>query len=1144
MNDKKKHRESELRIATVMFADISGFTAMSERMDPEEVSALMNQCFDMMAIVIKQYGGTIDKFIGDSIMILFGVPTAIESAPQKAVNTAIELRNSLYQFNEERKLKIPLDIHIGINTGTVLAGTVGGGEKKDYTVMGDTVNLASRLEDVSESGQILVGPETFRTTRDEFEWREIKSVKLKGIDEEITIYELLSMRERVHREATSGAGRMIQSMMVGRDGELKLLEKSIQGAIDGNGQIINIIGEAGIGKSRLTAELKSKDVMNRVTILEGRAISMGRNLPFYPIIELFKDWAGITEEDSETIAFFKLEDVVRSVHQEGVDEIVPFAATLMGMKLTGRYGERIKGIEGEALEKLILKNVRELLIKATGHTPLVIMIEDLHWADNSSIELLDLLMRLVKTQKIVFINVFRPNFPNTNDRIISTIKEKYLDYYTEITLSPLDENQSEILINNLLNIRGLPHIVKEQVKRRAGGNPFFIEEVVRSFIDEGAVVKKNGGFEVTEKIEEVVIPHTINDVLMTRIDRLDEETRDLLKVASVIGRSFFYRVLIEVAGKVEGMDNRLDYLQEVQFIKERERLEELEYLFIHALAQEVAYESLLIKKRKELHLRVADSIEKVFKGRLHEFYGMLAYHYMKGEDEKKSYKYLERAGEEALKSSASSEALTYYQRALSLYLKKYGERADPGKVANLEKNIALALFNRGLYPDALIYFDRVLTYYGVKTPRHLFSKIMKIIIGFSDFIISLYLPFLKFKKIPTEKDGEIYNLLYKKMSSLAVTDPKMMFIESFYRSKRLTDFDVTKLENGIGMIAAYSFIISYSGLSFRLSRKILEFCRDRVDRNDIKSVIYYELPEFAHNYLKGDWGEIQYDDVLVNRGFGIGEVFHATMYLVFHGHISVDRGEQKDALGLLDKISEVASQYENDLALANHYILNAKLLIKFRYLTDALLTIEEGITFMNKTGSDEYNSLLYAMKARTEILLGDINGAIDSILKAREYLTEALPIPFYSVHISIAELNFDLYRLEESIKMGNRRGSAAVRKSAFKTCIKIIRDARKLAAERTEAYRLIGIYFWFIRRQSKAIKWFDKSIVEGERLGARLELSRTYFEVGKRLIEPESRYKDLNGINAHEYLERARIMFEEMDLKWDLDKLNNINENL
>jgi predicted ATPase len=253
----------------------------------------------------------------------------------------------------------------------------------------------------------------------------------------------------------------------------------------------------------------------------------------------------------------------------------------------------------------------------------------------------------------------------------------------------------------MVNGIALPHTLTKQIVERAGGNPFFIEEVVRSLFEQGAIVRKEGGFEVTEKAHAITIPPSIADVLMARIDRLEEPTRNLVKVASVIGRSFFVRILSEVASEVEDIPGKLSFLSEIQILQPQERMGEVEYVFKHALAQEATYESLLPPRRRELHLKVAHSIGKIFSQRLPEFYGMLAYHYSRAEEREKTEEYLIRAGEEALRSAASDEALHYYEEALQLYTKKSGPNADPEKVAMLEKNIALALYNRGRYEEAV-----------------------------------------------------------------------------------------------------------------------------------------------------------------------------------------------------------------------------------------------------------------------------------------------------------------------------------------------------------------------------------------------------------------------------------------------------------
>jgi tetratricopeptide (TPR) repeat protein len=998
------------------------------------------------------------------------------------------------------------------------------------------------MEEIAEAGSTYVSKETFRLTEGLFQFETLGKKAVKGKKKAIPVYKVLSRKERVYRPRL-GSERVIFSEMVGRNRELDKLELQVMKAINGEGSVVNIIGEAGIGKSRLVAELKKREVVKKVALFEGRAISIGRKLSFHPIIDLLKQWARMREDDGEAAALGKLETAVRNICPEEFYEILPFVATLMGMKLSGRYAERVEGIEGEALEKLILKSVRELLIEATELTPLVIVAEDLHWADTSSIELIESLFRLAETQRILFINVFRPGHKETGERIVETIKEKLPVYYVEIALKPLEEKISEALITNVLNIRELHQTVVGQIIERAGGNPFFIEEVLRSFIDDGALVPKEGTYEVTEKIAKMAVPSSINDVLMARIDRLDEKTRDLVKVASVIGRSFFHRVLVEVVSTVDDIDSRLFHLKQIQLLRERKRLGEVEYLFNHALAQEAAYDSILPLKRKKLHLKVARAIEKVFGERIHEFYGMLAYHYSKAESLEETEEYLIKAGEEALKSSASNEALHYYQEALSIYLIKYGDDAEPEKVAMFDKSIALALYNRGRYDEAVEFFDKALKYLWGNLPKNPISTGFKFFSGFLHLLISLYLPSLKFKKIPTQRDKEILYLFYKKLEALAIINPRRFFIESFHYYKRVTSFDLTKIELGFSLFVGASALFSFTGISFRLSRKILNLVKDRVDKQNVKPFIIYEFLETLHNYFEGNWKAIkEYDDDLVNKNLSIGEVYFASQHFYWHGCPKIYQGHLDIPKLLVNKLFEIGELYENDLSILLKCFLNTNLLMESRKLHDALIEVEEGIDFAQKKNLDISLIDMFSCKAWIHILMREIAEAEKSLEQANKIRSEVDAVPTMLSNFYRSQFEYFIDQIKESLRTGNKSGLSNYRKTALKYGRLLVKISRKAALHRTESYKLMGVYFWLIKKQKRALKWWNKATNEGERLEAHLELSRVYFEIGKRLLEDKSNYKKLNGIKAERYLEKAKVLFDEMDLQWDLDELRRIGK--
>jgi len=700
---------------------------------------------------------------------------------------------------------------------------------------------------------------------------------------------------------------------------------------------------------------------------------------------------------------------------------------------------------------------------------------------------------------------------------------------------------SETLINNMLHIKGFQHAVIDQIVERADGNPFFIEEVVRSFIDHGAIVAKDGAFEVTEKIDRMVIPHTINDVLMARIDRLEEKTRDLVKVASVIGRSFFYRILKEMTKTIEDIDNRLSYLQEIQLFRERKRMEELEYLFKHALAQEAAYESILLQMRRTLHLKVANSIEKVFKGRLHEFYGMLAYHYSKGENLDKAEEYMIKAGEEALGSSASHEALRYYQEALRLYLKKYGETADPEKLAMLEKNIANAFFNKGEHEEALDYFDSVLKRWGIKPPQNKILMLIKLLFDLLMVTLNLYFPSKKSRKVPTQKDRDIFNLSRKKCIALVSVSPMRTFAEVIGDIKRILKFDLGKIETGYDTLFSGAGLFASTALSFRLSNKFLEYGERLIDKNNFREIFELKFHRNTHNSLSGKWDDIQdYDEFLADENLKVGLFWEVVYYYLGHCGLKIAQGKFNDAYPLLEKLSKLADDYEYKIARQHQLSLECGLFLQRRKLNDARTSVER-YSLLFKIGPDMETISFLGGKAELQILLNDYDGAEKSLRQAEEiYRKQGMVFPFSAAPYLRSRFSLEIRLLEESILSSNKSNISKYRKEAYRSSKKLLQNSKKFAVHRSGALNRVGLYYWLIGKQKKAVKWWKRAIEEGERLGQRPDLARTYMEIGKRFLEEKSKYKELNGISAKVYLEKARTMFQEMDLQWDLDELDRI----
>lgn len=1129
--------EAERKRVTALFSDLSGYTAITEKLDPEEVKEITSKIFDGVKTIISKYEGIIERIAGDGLLALFGIPKAHEDDPIRAIHAAREIHSLVDDVSPQYEAKInrALCMHSGVNTGLAVTSDMDL-EKGFYGVTGDAIKIAARLSDLAKPNEILIGPETHNLCKTRFSFQPLYPTKVKGKAQPIPIYKLQSTKTQM---SSIKQNRQVSSIMVGRDQDLDKLELQVMKAINGKGSVVNVIGEAGIGKSRLIAELKNREVLKRVTLLEGRAISIGKNLSFHPIIDLLKNWAGIAEDDSTTSAFNRLEKAIRAIHPEEADEILPFVATLMGMKLTGRHATRVKGIEGEALEKLIVKNVRDLVIKGSELRPTVFVMEDLHWADTSSIELLDALYRLAEKHKLVFINVYRPGYLDEKDQRISAFGKRLPVYYVEIEIQPLERDDSEKLIENMLEIKGLPFAIRDQIVNRAGGNPFFIEEVVRSLIDEGAVVKKKFGFEVTNKINGVVIPPTINDVLIARIDRLEEQTRELVKVASVIGRSFFDRIIKDVADFIAGVDDRLIYLKDAQLIRDRIRMQEVEYLFKHALAQEAAYDSTLIQQRKALHLKVAQSIERIFRERLHEFFGMLAYHFSKGGDLDKAEEYMVKAGEEALRSSASSEALNYFQDALKLYEERYSNEADLEKLSSFKKNLALAHFYRGHFGDALLYMDEILMNKGYQPSRNTLLSAIKFVLEFLIISIRLYSPIRLKTRVPDLGELEDCNLIAMKLTCLAAIDWKRTEFEGVSWVRRFLDFDLPAIPQGLTWLSlnATGFIV---GGYLSLGSRMIKYLNDITKNQD--TTLEYALPQTFLVMHEGSWSTIPVLDFsILDKALDKGEFWSSTLNWLVIGQIRLEQGRFEDSKIMADKLQEIGENYGYVRSRFLGKYLKAAIFIKTLSLRQALSEAEKGVVLSEQTGEKNTTIALLGHKAIAETLVGQIDIAQASLKAGELVISELRKIQvFWHTPFLLGQFITHLHLLKDAIGRDHHSQIQQQRKTIHRIATQVLEVSKKIALYRTWIFRLIGEYYWLIGKQKKAIKWWDKSIQQGERLGARPDLSRTYFEIGKRLLEPQSKYKELKGINSQSYLEKARIMFEEMGLERDLDELDRI----
>jgi len=1147
MTSPELSADSQRRQATVLFADISGFTAMSEKLDPEEVTGIMNSCFAMLERIVVTHGGHVDKYIGDCIMALFGVPTAIEGAPRQALKAALEIRAAVDQFDKDRHLPVPLRAHTGVNTGLVIAGAVGGEAKHDFTVMGDAVNLASRLKDAAANGEIYVGSNTYAQTRAEFEYHPLKPLSLKGKKEPVTAYQLLSAKLTPERPW----GRSIGSPMIGRNQELSAVRDRLRRLLDGKGGIVSIIGDAGLGKSRLLAELAKLDEAKRTLWLEGRAPSLGQSLSFHPFIDLLRQWAGIAGGDAEQVALSKLEAAITAVAGADTGELVPFIATLMGLRLSGAQAARTAGIVGEALERLILKSTRDLLRGLAAVQPLVLVFEDLHWADLSSGKLLEALLPLVGDARVLFIHALRPHYSEMADRIVQCASEQYAAQHVDLHLQPLDAAQCDQLVRNLLEIDDLPHSTRTLIASKAEGNPFYIEEVVRSLIDQGAVVPVDGRLRVTDKIASVVVPGTIQEVIMARVDRLEKPVRHVLEVAAVIGRSCNQQILADVLAGDATLEAKLAQLKERHLLLERRSrrtaavrrrtlAEETEYIFHHVLVQETIYDSILQRTRKELHLKVARSIEALFAERLADFYGMLAYHYSRAEELQKAEEFLFKAGDEAVRSAASAEALTYFREAARIYFLIYGDGGDTRKKAVLERNIGLALLNTGNLIDCVTHFDRALEYLGERVPQSTLAATRAFVVNLAVVLFHLYVGRRQWATAAdAARTRDVLDIMYAKARAQTTTDPQRFFFDSIASIRRLDRLDPRTVEGAGGKYAGAAALFSFSGFSFAISRRFLAVAQRLIRRNNVSDVFLYRLFLFVHNYFAGNWREpCEIDDALIEEALRRGQLWDVDSFLGLDCGQQLDRGDFAAASARLRKISEIITTYGYEFARSNEYAMQAFIPLARRDLLQALQAVER---YHQERHEELLNLLALGTKAKIQILLGQYTAAEYTLQRAEALSARlgAVP-PFHACAYLLSRFLLDVCALEHALGAGDRTHVRSLRRRARKSGARARAVAAKMAPVRTEAYRLTGCYYWLVGRPRRAARWWQRSIAEGERLGARPELARTYLEVGRRMLASPSTLANLNGLEAGTCIGKARAIFTELDLQWDLERLSRI----
>jgi class 3 adenylate cyclase/tetratricopeptide (TPR) repeat protein len=643
--------EGERKQVTVLFADLKGSMELLADRDPEDARKILDPVLQHMMEAVHRYEGTVNQVMGDGIMALFGAPLAHEDHAVRACYAALRMQESVVQYAEGvfRSHGVPLQIRVGLNSGEVVVRAIGSDLHMDYTAVGQTTHLAARMEQMATPGQILLAPATLQLAEGYVQVAARGPVAVKGLPDLVDVYALTGasvLRTRLHAAAARGLTRF-----VGRDAEIEQIRRALALAHDGHGQLVAVVGEPGVGKSRLVYEFTHSHRTQDWLILEASSVSYGKATSYLPVIDLLK-------------AYFKLQD--RETHREIREKVTGKLLTLDRIleptlpALLALLDVPVEDAQWQALDpaqrrQRTLEAVKHLLLRESQGQPVVVVFEDLHWIDAETQALLDGLVESLPTVRLVLLVNYRPEYQHGWGR---------KTYYSQVRLDALPPESAGELLSALLGDDPALEPLKRLLVKR--GNPFFIEESIRTLVETGALAGERGAYRLTRPIQAIEVPATVQVILAARIDRLPADDKQLLQTASVIGKDVPFVLLHAVAELTEDAAQRgLAHLQAAEFLYETRLFPDPEYTFKHALTHEITYGTLLQERRKVLHARIVGAIERSYPDRLIEHVERLAHHAVRAAMGEHAVRYLRQAGEKAVARSANREAIALFEQALA-----------------------------------------------------------------------------------------------------------------------------------------------------------------------------------------------------------------------------------------------------------------------------------------------------------------------------------------------------------------------------------------------------------------------------------------------------------------------------------------------
>jgi class 3 adenylate cyclase/ABC-type dipeptide/oligopeptide/nickel transport system ATPase component len=642
----------ERRHLTILFTDLTGYSRMMEKYDPENIQALIASLTRSSKQIIEAYNGHIEQIIGDEILALFGLPVAHEDDAIRAVKAAREIHASVKDLKPATfDIAENITMHTGINTGLVVtAHTIP--VHGSFDLYGDALNIASRLADMANPDEILVGSETYRQAFGFFEFDPKPSMRIPGKARPVSVY---IVKDEKTRPMTGRRKVNFTAALIGRHAELDVLHRAMGDLEAGQGAIISIVGEAGTGKSRLLLEFENELADKQVNWITGYAFAHTQQIPYFPLVGIVRRWLELdgtatAEEMSAGIA-----QRVGALLGPNAEEI-PIIQGLIGQEV-----QETMDMSPKAWRQRLKAAMLNLLSAIAHQRPTVFCMEDIHWGDAASFKLLkDIIFNFEEAAIVIY--TARPHASLFNSAELDMINS----IFTEIRIGDLSPSQTEDMMESMLNTESLPRDVCRLIRDRAGGNPFYLEEILNALVDSTVLTYKDDKWQMNREFTEADIPSTIHGIIASRMDQLEAKDRRILQEAAVIGRAFLYDILKEISMHADTVDSSLYRLERAGLIKPRALYPEMEFIFKHALIQEVSYRSLLRRERQRVHERIGRTIERIYQSRLSEFDETLAIHFQKSIATDKAADYLIRSGNKALRRCALDESDQYFKTAKSM----------------------------------------------------------------------------------------------------------------------------------------------------------------------------------------------------------------------------------------------------------------------------------------------------------------------------------------------------------------------------------------------------------------------------------------------------------------------------------------------